>query len=139
MWMLLGVAALVCCAIAIVIAAVTFVTGVRHGPGGPEVTLKQYGDALVYDFETLGAPEAPRDQDGPGPSNAARPYDAIPPERMNDPAADTSCAGGSWPYFSDDCLWATERPRHRHPITRARSFWCWGPLRHQPFCVTRQR
>lgn len=115
--MVMTVAALLCCSIAIVTMIVTFVTGSHSDYGRAEMTLGQYGDELSYDFEILGAPAAPR-YEGSGPS----------PEAGVD-----ACRGGSWPYYSDDCLWTTEGPKRRRPA-RARSFWCSGLLRHQPFC-----
>ncbi|MGP8121816.1 MAG: hypothetical protein ACLP8B_15020 [Xanthobacteraceae bacterium] len=121
-WMMATVAALVCCSIAIVTMIVAFVAGDHSYSGGAEMTLGQYGDELSYDFEILGAPAAPR-YEGSGPS----------PEAGID-----ACQGVSWPNYSGDCLWSTEEPRHRRPA-RARSFWCSGLLRHQPFCNPRSR
>jgi hypothetical protein len=137
-WMVATAAALVCCSIAIVTAIVAFAPGgLEHG--GTEMTLRQYGDELSYDFETLGTPAAPRYKDGSDSSGAPRPFGAVPPETTPEAGIDTSCSGGGWPYFSDDCLWTTEAPRHRRPAPRARSFWCSGLLRHQPFCRSRPR
>ncbi len=127
-------AALVCCSIAIVTAIVSLATGGHFEQSPAETALRQYRNELEYDFEKLGALDAP----AADAVEAARPVGAVPPGTTGE--SGSSCSEGSWPFFSNDCLWTTESsPRHRRPAQRLKTSWCAGLLRHLPLCLTRPR
>jgi hypothetical protein len=133
------VLALVFCAIAIVAAVISWTTGseFQYKPAG--ITLRQYSDELAYDFDAFGAATAPKGDRLSGPADAARPAAQASAAQLDDPGVDGSCAGRTWPYYSDDCLWAAESPRRRRPVARLRHTWCAGFLRHLPVCLSRRK
>jgi len=143
-WTIATVAALALCAVALVAAAVLFVAGDRFEYRNAESTLSRRDDELVQAFEALQATDAVRRDaqsrfaKNPQMSSAASPETS---EGSVPPSADNQCSGKSWPYSSDNCVWAADAPKRRRIVFRLKSPWCSGVLRHQPFhrCRTRPK
>lgn len=109
-WTIATGAALALCALGLVAATILLATGER--------------------FEYR--PEVPAlTQDDDGPTRL--------PQPPQTPETADECAGGTWPYFTSNCLWAPDVPKRRRIVQRLKSPWCSGVLRHQPFHSCRPR
>jgi hypothetical protein len=143
-WTIATVAALALCAVALVAAAILSVAGDRFEYRNAELTLSRHDDELVQAFEALQTAEAvrrdaqPRFAKNPQISSAASPETG---EGSVPPSVDSQCSARSWPYSSDNCVWATDAPKRRRIVFRLKTPWCSGTLRHQPFyrCRTRPK
>jgi hypothetical protein len=139
-WTVATLAALTCCAIAL--AAVTvFLAADRFDYRPTASALPQYDDELVHAFDALRSPagkQAPPSNslEGSPVSNAAS-SKAIEQSDPSDSAI--QCSEISWPYSSDNCVWAADTPKRRRITLRLKSPWCTGVLRHQPFRDCRPR
>ena len=122
---------------ALVVAVISLIAGERFEFRPPESI--PYGGLLVRDFNALQAAGA-RLGDSPGPTLDAQTATSTP-ESIEIPSSEVSsgCLGGSWPYFTGNCLWAVDTPKRRHIVFSLRSPWCSGILRHQPFRTCRPR
>ena len=141
-WTLATVAALTCCAVALAAAIVLSATADRFEYRPTTSVLSRYDDELVQAFEALQAADAARQAALRRSLESPQIGSAVFPEASdlsNAPGVVNQCSGGSWPYSSDNCLWAADVAKRRRIVVRLKSPWCSGVLRHQPFhrCRTR--
>jgi hypothetical protein len=101
----------------------------------------RYDDELVQAFEALQALDAARPDASSEASENSRTSSAAASGIDAGPISPNTnqCSGGSWPYSTNDCLWAADSPKRRRIVTRLKSPWCTGVLRLQPFHSCRPR
>lgn len=101
-------------------------------------TGQRFAHQLVYDFEALRTFQPAARDALPDTPETVHPSDATS-ERFAGSESRNQCAGQTWPYFTDDCLWAVDAPKRRRVVVRLKSPWCKGELQHRPFDSCRPR
>jgi len=114
-WTVAAGMALACCTIGLAAATVLLATRERFEYRPDASALTQYGN------------------------DPARHLEAPKPDALPGSSSSDQCAGGTWPYFTDNCLWAADIPKRRRIELRLKSPWCSGVLSHQPFYSCRLR